>query len=201
MGVRLSRSSSSIVVALAGPNGAGKSTAGPALLRETLRITEFVNADVIARGLSAFAPEKAAFAAGRAMISRMQALAKKRVSFAFETTLAGRSHAVWIRRLVESGYEFHLFFLWLPTAEFAVERVRDRVRLGGHAVPEETVRRRYRTGIRNFFRIYRPLAASWRLYDNSSGPVPTIIAVGSFETTRAIEDRIGWERIEQSWRE
>ena len=107
----MSRRSPPGLVALAGPNGAGKSTAGPALLKETLGITEFVNADVIARGISAFAPEKAAFSAGRIMLHRMEELADRRASFAFETTLAGRSHAGWIQKLVEGGYEFHLLFL------------------------------------------------------------------------------------------
>ncbi len=192
----MSRRSPPGLVALAGPNGAGKSTAGPALLKETLGITEFVNADVIARGISAFAPEKAAFSAGRIMLHRMEELADRRASFAFETTLAGRSHAGWIQELVEAGYEFHLLFLWLPSADFAVQRIRDRVRLGGHAVPEDTIRRRYRAGLRNFFRIYRPLAANWQVYDNSGGYSPRLIASGAGDSTATIEAREVWKKIE-----
>src|SRR5262245_8852726 len=122
------------VVVLAGPNGAGKSTAAPELLKETLALTEFVNADVIARGLSAFDPERATIAAGRIMWKRLRELAHERENFAFETTLASKSYAPWLAKLVESGYRLELTFLWLPSADLAVARVADRVRMGGHAV-------------------------------------------------------------------
>jgi predicted ABC-type ATPase len=150
------------LIALAGPNGAGKSTAGPALLKDTLGVTEFVNADLIAQGLSPFAPETAALAAGRIMLTRLRHLARRRVTFAFETTLAGRAYAPWIARLIDSGYELHLVFLWLRNPELAIQRVADRVRQGGHNVPKEVVRRRYHRGLDNFRRIYRPLATTWR---------------------------------------
>jgi predicted ABC-type ATPase len=123
------------VVILAGPNGAGKSTVAPALLHGALAVNEFVNADVIASGLSAFDPESAAIAAGRVMLSRIRELASQRVNFAFETTLASRSFAPWLRQLATSGYAVHLVYLWLPSADFAVERVAERVRAGGHNVP------------------------------------------------------------------
>lgn len=163
------------VVILAGPNGAGKSTAAPALLQGALSVTEFVNADVIARGLSGFNVEGAAIAAGRVMLARLRELARHRVSFAFETTLASRSLA---RRLVElkrEGYSVHIIFLWLSSAELGIERVADRVRMGGHSVPADTIRRRYRAGVRNFFGLYERLASTWRLYDNS-GASPKLIA-------------------------
>lgn len=163
------------VVILAGPNGAGKSTVAPTLLHGALAVSEFVDADVIARGLSAFDPESVAFAAGRVMLARLRDLAEQRVSFAFETTLASRSFAPWLQNLRASGYEVHLLFLWLPSAEFALERVADRVRAGGHDVPAAAVRRRYRGGLRNFFRLYEPLASTWRLYDGS-GPEPRLVA-------------------------
>ena len=123
------------VVILAGPNGAGKSTVAPALLHGALAVDEFVNADVIASGLSAFDPDSAAIAAGRVMLARIRELASQRVNFAFETTLASRSFAPWLRQLVTSGYSAHLVFLWLPSADFAVDRVAERVRTGGHNVP------------------------------------------------------------------
>lgn len=111
------------MIVLAGPNGAGKSTIAPALLKGTLGVTEFVNADVIARGLSAFEPERVGIAAGRILLSRLRELAKKQASFAFETTLASRSFAPWVSRLLQNGYSFHLFFLWLASPGFAVNRV------------------------------------------------------------------------------
>ena len=160
---------------LAGPNGAGKSTAAPALLHGALGVDEFVNADVIARGLSAFDPEGVAIAAGRVMLSRLRELAAQRASFAFETTLASRSFAPWLKELKTSGYEIHILFLWLPSAAFAIDRVAERVRAGGHDVPAETIRRRYRTGLRNFFNLYESLASTWRLYD-SSGSQPKLVA-------------------------
>lgn len=163
------------IVILAGPNGAGKSTVAPALLHGALAVDEFVNADVIARGLSAFDPESVALTAGRVMLARLHELAEQRVSFAFETTLASRTFAPWLRDLKASGYAVHLFFLWLPSADFAVERVAERVRAGGHNVPTQTIRRRYGAGLRNFFTLYEPLASTWSVYD-SSGPESRLVA-------------------------
>ncbi|MBD3562297.1 AAA family ATPase, partial [Planktothrix sp. FACHB-1355] len=131
------------LIVIAGPNGAGKSTVAPILLQETLGVNEFVNADAIAQGLSAFAPEAVAFQAGRIMLERLQQLANQRANFAFETTLASRTFAPWIANLRQAGYVFYLLFLWLPSPEVAIARVQQRVREGGHNVPEETIRRRY----------------------------------------------------------
>ncbi len=183
------------LIALAGPNGAGKSTAGPILLKETLGVTEFVNADLIARGLSPFAPETAAIAAGRIMLARMRDLAHHRSTFAFETTLAGRAYVPWITELIRSGYDFHLLFLWLRSPELAIRRVADRVRRGGHHVPDDLVRRRYHRGLRNFFRLYRPLATTWRLYDNSESFSPRPIATGGRERDLEISAPATWEAI------
>ncbi len=174
------------IIVIAGPNGSGKSTTAPSLLKGTLGVTEFVNADVIAEGLSAFQPEGAAFHAGRVMLERIHHLAKERVDFAFETTLASRTFAPWIDDLKQTGYIFHLVFLWLPNAEFAIARDAERVRLGGHNVPEETVRRRYNKGMKNFFQIYRPLADTWRLYNNSDQSGPVLIASGE----KKIEEKV-----------
>ena len=156
------------------------------------KVTEFVNADVIAQGLSAFQPESAAFHAGRVMLERLHFLAKERVDFAFETTLASRSFAPWIAKLKQSGYTFHLVFLWLPSAEFAVARVAERVRMGGHDVPEETIRRRYNKGIGNFFRLYRPLTDTWRMYDNAEPSWPRIVADGRKDTNETVYDPKTW---------
>lgn len=184
------------VVALAGPNGAGKSTAGPGLLRDTLEISEFVNADVIAHGLSAFDPEGAAIAAGRIMLSRLRELSERKVNFAFETTLAGRTYEHRIQELRRHSYSFHVVFLWLGSPDLAVSRVEQRVALGGHAVPEKTIRRRYDAGLKNFFGIYQRLAKTWRFYDNS-GRKPLLLAEGSGRKIHAVYDKATWEKIRQ----
>jgi predicted ABC-type ATPase len=185
---------------LGGPNGAGKSTAAPYLLRDTLAVSEFVNADVIASGLSGFRPAGSGMAAGRIMLERLKALASKRVDFAFESTLASRSFAPWLSALCASGYELHLVYLWLPSAELALQRVQDRVRAGGHDVPEETVRRRFVRGLRNFFTLYRPLASTWQVYDNSSPSGPELIATGDRGTADEVHDADTWRRIESAAR-
>jgi predicted ABC-type ATPase len=188
------------LVVLAGPNGAGKSTAAPELLKGALGVHEFVNADLIAQGLSGFQPENTAIEAGRILLHRLRRLTEQRVSVAFESTLASRSLAPWIRNLLGSGYAFHLLFLWLPTAEMAVARVQDRVRMGGHSVPEETIRRRYHAGLKNFFCLYRPLATTWRFYDNSAWPRPRLMASGAGNTTETVLDSAAWHTIEAGWR-
>jgi predicted ABC-type ATPase len=164
------------VVVIAGPNGAGKSTTAPAIVREALGVEVFVNADTIARGLDAFSPEHVAVAAGRVMVRRIRSLAGEGLSFAFETTLASRSFRPLLSRLRQQGYEFHLIFLWLPTAAMAVERVGIRVKRGGHSVPANVIERRYERGLANFFNLYRPIADSWLMLDNSGEAAPRPIA-------------------------
>jgi len=187
------------VIILAGPNGAGKSTAAPTLLQGKLAVTEFVNADVIAQGLSGFNPDAVSLAAGRIMLRRLHELGKERASFAFETTLASRTFAPWLTRLMQTGYHFHLVYLWLPSVELAVARVADRVRMGGHDVPEVTVRRRYRSGLRNFFRIYQPITTSWRVYDNSSAPRMRLLAAGRGNTESVVKQIDHWNQIKRDW--
>ncbi len=187
------------VIILAGPNGAGKTSCAPLLLKGSLGVDEFVNTDVIAQGLSAFAPERAALAAAEIMLLRLRELARQRLTFAFETTLASRSLAPWLRELLEGGYRFHLVFLWLPGADLAVDRVAGRVRMGGHDVPGDTIRRRYQVGLRNFFRLYQPLATTWRMYDNSRGRRPRLVASGSGVRTTRIVDRRTWETVRQGF--
>lgn len=164
------------VVLVAGPNGAGKSTTARDLLSKAFTLNEFVNADTIAVGLSAFSPESMAFRSGRLMLERIRELAQVRADFAFETTLASRSFAPWVRNLKSGGYELHLVYLWLTSADLAVERVAERVRRGGHAVPEAIIRRRYIKSLYNFFNLYRPIADSWLMLDNSSSIAPQAIA-------------------------
>ena len=179
-----------------GPNGAGKSTSANRLLRGTFRVDEFVNADVIAKGLSAFNPEGAAIAAGKIMITRLRELADARANFAFETTLASRSFAAWIKSVRSTGYRFHLVYFWVPAPEISIARVKQRVLLGGHHVPEETIRRRYYGGIRNFFELYQPICDTWRWYNNSVTPRATLIASGGASRHDKIYDPSTWKIIE-----
>jgi predicted ABC-type ATPase len=183
------------LVVLAGPNGAGKSTTAPALLKGTLGVEEFVNADIIAQGLSAFRPEQVALQAGRILLRRLKKLANRRVNFAFESTLASRTFAPWIARLQATGYAFYLVFLWLPTAAMAQARVKERVRLGGHDIPAATVRRRYQAGLRNFFQLYRPLANGWELFDNSEIAGPRLVTFGERGAVQTIILPETWERV------
>jgi len=184
-----------LVVVLAGPNGAGKSTGAARLLRGALTVEEFVNADTIAQGLSAYRPEDVAVAAGRVMLQRLRHLAHLRRDFAFETTLAGRGHARWLQELHSSGYRTHLVFLSLPTPDLAVARVAERVRNGGHHVPEDVVRRRYTAGLRNIA-LYSSLVDSWQVYDNARLAGPRLIASGGIGTSADIVDAGAWENLE-----
>ena len=188
------------LIIVAGPNGAGKTTAAANILVGALPVQEFVNADIIAKGLSSFQPESVAFDAGRIMLQRLHHLTAQRANVAFETTLASRTFASWIKTLTPTGYEFHLLFFWLPSANMAVARVRTRVLEGGHHVPEETIRRRYETGLRNFFRIYRPLAASWRFYDNSVRGERRLIANGARGRADVVFDQDLWNNVNREWR-
>ena len=189
------RDSSPHIVIIAGPNGAGKSTVAPSLLQGGLRVKEFVNADLIARGISAFQPDVAAIGAGRVMLERVRSLAAKRVDFSFETTLASRSFAPWIRNLVSRDYSFTLLFLWIPSVEVALTRVRERVLAGGHSVPDETVRRRYAAGLHNFFHLYREHAARWHFYDNGSPEGPQLLAVGRGSAEVRVSNPRLWNEI------
>jgi predicted ABC-type ATPase len=162
---RATSKSPPIVVVIAGPNGAGKTTIAKRVLADTLGITEFVNADAIAIGLSGFSPERAAIAAGRVMLTRLRELADAGESFAFESTLASRSFAPWLRELIVRGYELYVS---LASPAQAIRRVKARVRRGGHHVPNDIVRRRFERSARNLVELYLPIAATWRIFDNST---------------------------------
>ena len=185
------------VVVLGGPNGAGKSTAAPRLLRGSLKVEEFVNADTLAQGLSAFRPQDVALEAGRITLKRLDDLESQRKSFAFESTLSSHTLAQRLTRLKEHSYTVHIIFLWLPTADLAVARVAERVRAGGHDVPADTVIRRFTRGRRNFFHLYRPLADTWRLYDASPIGGPLLVATGGHETPTMIRDQRTWRLAAQ----
>lgn len=180
------------VVVLGGPNGAGKSTAAPRLLRGPLRVEEFVNADTLAQGLSAFRPQDVAIEAGRITLARLDALESQGKSFAFESTLASQGLKRRLERLKQRGYLVHIVYLWLPDVELALARIAERVRTGGHDVPADAVRRRFERGRRNFFSLYRPLADAWRLYDATSIAGPALVASGGMGLATQVRRRETW---------
>jgi predicted ABC-type ATPase len=184
-------------VVLAGPNGAGKSTSAPYLLKDALAVDEFVNADTIAQGLSAYRPDAAAVTAGRIMLERLRVLAGSSRDFAFETTLAGRSHARWLRELQVAGYRTHLIFLSLPSADLAVARVADRVRRGGHDVPDPVIRRRFVAGLRNLFSVYIQVVDAWTIYDNADVVSPRLVASRAFGADTIVADAEAWESLKE----
>ncbi len=179
------------VIIIAGPNGAGKTTLAPFLLRDKLRVMEYVNADPIAHGLSGFDPTGVALQAGRVMLSRLHELSEQRTTFAFETTLAAKHYAEWIKRLRNDGYRFQLIFLWLQSRDLAVRRVQERVNAGGHDVPEQVILRRHAAGLGNFWEIYQPLADAWSVYDNSRLEA-LLIAAGDREVPLLVHDKRSW---------
>ena len=123
----------------------------------------------------------------------------EQLHFAFETTLASRTFSTWIPKLKQDGYEFHLIFLWLKNVELAIRRVEERVKTGGHSVPEETIRRRYRSGLKNFFNLYRPLTDSWQFYDNSNADKLSLIASEIHGDKLVIENKSTWEELEETY--
>jgi predicted ABC-type ATPase len=187
------------VVVVAGPNGSGKSTAAPALLRDYLGITEFVNADVIAQGLSGFGAENAAMQAGRVMLERLRELARHNADFAFETTLASRTFAPRLGELRDAGYRTHLLFLWLPSPEMAIARVASRVQQGGHSVPNEIVIRRYHAGLRNLFQLYMPIVDAWMMFDNSPRDGYELIASRRDDAKIAVANETIWKLVQEKY--
>ncbi|MFH0935709.1 MAG: zeta toxin family protein [Candidatus Omnitrophota bacterium] len=160
---------------IAGPNGSGKTTFARMFLPDYVKCPNFVNADLIAQGLAPFGPRAAAIKAGKLLLQQIHEYAGRGVDFAFETTLSGKSYANLLKGLKAKGYALHLFFLWIPSPELAIARIKDRVTEGGHHVPAEDVKRRFARGINNFFTLYEPLLDSWMLFDNSKAK-PILIA-------------------------
>ncbi len=165
------------ILIIAGPNGAGKTTFAEEFLPNEAECPEFVNADLIAAGLSPFQPEKVAFAAGRLMLQRINDLVAAEKSFALETTLATRIYVRLIPQWRKAGYRLQLSFLKLPNPDIAIRRVDQRVSLGGHAIPHETIRRRFERGWKNLHSDYLKLVDEWSIYDASEIP-PVLIETG-----------------------
>lgn len=162
------------IIIIAGPNGAGKTTFAQSFLPAEAQCPRFINADLIAAGLSPFAPEAAAIKAGRLMLAEIHDAVARGESFAFETTLAGLGYVRHIRDWRAKGYHVSLFFLRLPEPQTAIVRVAERVAQGGHDVPEPVIRRRFAAGLRNLERAYKPVVDAWAVYDNA-GPTPVLL--------------------------
>ena len=155
------------VYIIAGPNGSGKTTFAREFLPEYAKCKNFINADLIAQGLSPFSPEIVAIKSGKIVLQQIQEYTANGADFAFETTLAGKTYLNLMRKLKNKGYKIHVFFLWIPTAKMAIERIKDRVADGGHNILDIDVKRRFLRSIRNFFMIYKQYLDSWMLFDNS----------------------------------
>lgn len=182
------------VYIIGGANGSGKTTVAKRLLPNFLGIYEYVNADEIAAGLSPFKPESVAIQAGKLMLERLEYLKNTQTDFAFETTLAARSFAQFLRECKSLSYTINLIYFWLQTPELAVARVQSRVASGGHNIPEEVIRRRYQRGRINLNQLYLPLAQKWIVYDNSKDE-PNLVAERPFQQQPIIYESDIWQKI------
>lgn len=165
-------------IVIAGPNGAGKTTFAREFLPRGAKVVRFVNADLIAAGLSPLRPELAAVAAGRLFLKELDRLASSGVDFAFESTLSGVSLLGRLGRWKANGYRIGIVYLALPSVQLALRRIAARVKQGGHDVPKQDVARRFRRSRENFERRYRALADAWDVYDNA-GDTPQLVEKGS----------------------
>ncbi len=182
---------------IAGCNGAGKTTASYTILPEILDCKEFVNADEIAKGISPFQPEKAGIEAGRLMLKRIKKLLESGERFAFETTLSTRSYVQFIKRARQLDYQVTCLFFWLESEELAISRVETRVKEGGHHIPEDVIRRRYKSGLRNFFNLFLAKFDNWLFVDNS-GDNYEIIAEGALKE-ETINNVGQWEELKRKF--
>ncbi|MHC5932796.1 zeta toxin family protein [Nostoc sp.] len=179
---------------IGGANGSGKTTAALQILPYFLEVFEYVNADEIAAGLSPFNPESVAVQAGRLMLERLENLVNAEADFAFETILAARKFARFLRECKIKGYIINLIYFWLQSPELAIARVRRRVESGGHNIREDTIRRRYERGRKNLIELYLPLCDRWIVYDNSN-PILQIIAERPFNQEPIIYQPQLWSQI------
>ncbi len=159
---------------IAGPNGAGKTTFAKEFLPHYAKCSNFVNADLIAMGIAPFTPAEASIKAGKLLLKEIDRFISRKVDFSFETTLAGKTYVHLINEAKLKGYSVHIFFLWIPNIHLAKERIKQRVKQGGHHVPDVDVKRRLTRSLSNFFTLYMPLANSWDVFDNS-GMDPVLV--------------------------
>ena len=186
------------VYIIAGPNGSGKTTFANKFLPDYAKCRNFINADLIAQGLSPFSPSNAAIKAGKLVLSQIHEFAKDGVDFAFESTLAGKLYVNLFRELKAKGYRLHLFFLWISDADLAIARIKDRVAEGGHNVPVKDIKRCFKRSIYNFFKLYRSLLDSWMFFNND-GSIPDLIAKGENGRVSVIDKKL-FEGIKKSVR-
>jgi len=182
---------------IAGPNGAGKTTTALSLIANDTMIYEFINADEIARGLAPMHPEGMSLTASKLMLKRFKELLETNKNFAFETTASGTNYIKHLKEAQINGYEVHLIFLWLSDPDLAVKRVAQRVVQGGHHIPEDTIRRRYYSGLKNLIKHYLPLANRALIFDNSITELNKIIARKNITDGLKIEEPIIWKQIEE----
>lgn len=190
-----------LITMIAGPNGAGKTTTTSVLLTAEKELyDESLNADEIARGLAPLHPEGVSIEAGKLMIKRLRELLAANKSFTFETTASGTMHRAYLQEAHSKGYEINIMFLWLSSAEQAVERVANRVKMGGHNIPENVIKRRYYRGLKNLLHYYLPIADTALIIDNSAAKTNQIkvIAKKDLNDQLQVKDERIWEEIQRS---
>ena len=181
------------IYVIAGPNGVGKTTFADRYLPDEARQVEFVNADLIARGLSPYDPDAVAMDAGRIVLGRIRQLIANQVGFTWETTSSGRSAAGWLREAKAAGFILKYYFLWVRDVNIPMKRIGFRVGEGGRNIPEDVPKRRFLKTLQNFFQVYHPLFDSWKLYENDFGQ-PRLLAVQKQERL-ALRDRANFEKL------
>ena len=181
---------------IAGPNGAGKTTFAKEFLPHYAKCSNFVNADLIAMGISPFSPAAASIKAGKLLLREIDFFISRKIDFAFETTLAGKTYVNLIKEAKLRGYSVYIFFLWVPSLRLAKERIKQRVKQGGHHVPDADVKRRLERSLSNFFDLYMPLADAWDIFDNSGGR--PVLVVKSNEKGLHIFDKTLYQRWTKS---
>jgi predicted ABC-type ATPase len=182
---------------IAGSNGAGKTTFATEFLPVYANCRNFINPDLLARAFSPFDPDAGMLRAGRTVLERIGEFTQARSDFAFETTLSGRTYVQLLRRVKKTGFRLHMFYLWIPSAELALLRIRDRVESGGHNVPDRDVRRRFGRTLRNLFTLYRPLLDTLHFFDNSSDTPRLVFKDEAGQTT--INDAAFYERLRREF--
>jgi predicted ABC-type ATPase len=178
---------------IAGPNGVGKTTFADRYLPQTIRELEFVNADLIARGISPYAPDAAAMEAGRIALTRIRVLISERRSFTWETTLSGKTALGWLKSARESGYQIKCYFLWARNVQITLDRIQQRVAEGGHNIVPEVSKRRFYKTLGNFFSVYRSVFTSWKLMANEGHGLRLIALEKNGRVV--VRDRTAFDRI------